>query len=110
MPKFERLASHPSLERQLSTGPEISAQAFRTGFLPVPGKLSGERFLVPYLTGYPRWFIAVGSARRQRAFMFVMVQQAAGAGWREAAELYDLSSPPDILADLNYEQSSGNVD
>ncbi len=69
----------------------------------VVGKLSGERFLVPYLIAYPRWFVAVGSASSRTAFMFVMVQQAAGAGWREAAELYDLNSPPQILADLDFE-------
>lgn len=111
LPKFERMASDPSLVGQLTTGPEMSAQTFRKGALPVPGKLSGERFLVPYLSGYPRWFIAIGSARTQRAFVFVMVQQAAGVGWREAAELYDLSSPPNILADLNFEhlKKSGHV-
>jgi hypothetical protein len=113
LPKFEKLARDPSVVSQLTTGPETSAQTFDKGIDagPVPGKLSGERFIVPPLTGYPRWFIAVGSARSQQAFMFVMVQQASGAGWREAAELYDLSSPPQILSDLSLDQlqASGYV-
>jgi hypothetical protein len=111
LPKFKKLASDPSLVSQLTTGPETSAQRFGKGARPVPGKLSGERFLVPHLTGYPRWFIAVGSARSQQAFMFVMVQKAAGAGWREAAELYDLSPPPQIMSDLSFDhlKKSGYV-
>jgi hypothetical protein len=32
-----------------------------------------------------------------------MVQQAAGAGWREAAELYDMNSPPQIMSDLSFD-------
>jgi hypothetical protein len=101
LPKFEQLASNPSPVSQLTTGPETAIETFLAGRAgPAPGTLTGERFLVPTLTGYPRWFLAVGSATTQQGFLFVMVQQSGGAPWREAAELYDLSSPVQIVPDL----------
>ncbi len=101
LPKFEQLASNPSAASQLTTGPETAIETFLAGRAgPAPGTLTGERFLVPALTGYPRWFLAVGSATTQQGFLFVMVQQSGGAPWHEAAELYDLSSPVQIVPDL----------
>jgi hypothetical protein len=64
------------------------------------GALTGQRFLVPELTSYPRWFLAGGSATDKQGFLFVMVQRSVGAPWREAAEMYDVSLPPQILPDL----------
>jgi hypothetical protein len=102
LPEFEQLASDPSQVSQLTTGPETAVETLLAGSAgPAPGTLTGERFLVPTLTGYPRWFLAAGSASDQEGFLFLMVQQSAGAPWAEAAELYDLSSPPQILADLS---------
>jgi hypothetical protein len=102
LPKFEQLASDPSPMSQLTAGPETATETFLAGRAgPAPGALTGERFLVPTLTGYPRWFLAVGAASSQRGFLFVMVQQSAGAPWREAAEVYDLNSPGQILPDLS---------
>jgi hypothetical protein len=104
LPAFDRLPSDPALASQLTTGPETTVETFAKGNAgPAPGTLTGERFLVPYLTRYPRWFLAVGSASSQQGFLFVMVQQSAGAAWREVAEIYDLSQPPQILPDLSFE-------
>jgi hypothetical protein len=102
LPKFNQLASDPSLASQLTTGPETMTEQYlkgTTGFR--PGNLTGERFVIPYLTTYPRWFLAAGSASDGRGFMFVMVQQSAGAPWREAADLYDPGTAQ-IMPDLRY--------
>jgi hypothetical protein len=100
--KFEQLASNPSQVSQLTVGPETAIETFLHGNAgPAPGTLTGERFLVPYRIGYPRWFLAAGSASDQQGFLFVMVQQSAGAPWGDAAELYDLSLPPQILSDMS---------
>ncbi len=110
LPKFEQLASNPSLVSQLTTGPETVVETFLAGGAgPAPGALTGERFLVPTLTSYPRWFLAVGSASSQQGFLFVMVQQSTDAPWRETAELYDLSSPPQILPDLGAAGFTGST-
>jgi hypothetical protein len=102
LPRFEQLASNRSQVRQLTAGPETAVETFLAGGAgPAPGTLAGERYLVPALTGYPRWFLAAGSASNGQGFVFVMVQQSGGAPWREAAELYDLSSPAQILPDLS---------
>jgi hypothetical protein len=104
LPAFDRLPGDPALASQLTTGPETTVETFAKGNAgPAPGTLTGERFLVPYLTGYPRWFLAAGSASSQQGFLFVLVQPSAGAAWREAAEIYDLSQPPQILPDLAFE-------
>jgi hypothetical protein len=101
LPKFEELATNPSQAGQLTTGPERSAQAFLKGQGPTPGALTGERFLVPTpLTSYPRWFLAAGKAATGQGFLFVMVQQSHSSPWQAAAELYDLSTPPQIMSDL----------
>ncbi len=101
LPKFEQLASNPSQVSQLTAGPETVVETFLAGRAgPAAGTLTGERFLVPTLAGYPRWFLAAGSATDQQGFVFLMVQQSAGGPWREAAELYDLSPSPQILPDL----------
>lgn len=104
LPAFNQLPSDPSLASQVTTGPETTVETFAKGNAgPAPGTLTGERFLVPHLSDYPRWFLAAGSASSQQGFLFVMVQQSAGAAWREAAEIYDLSQPPQILSDLAFE-------
>jgi hypothetical protein len=104
LPTFNQLSTDPSLASQLTTGPETAVETFAGGNAgPAPGTLTGERFLVPYLTSYPRWFLAAGPASSQQGFLFVMVQVSAGAEWREAAEIYDLSQPPQILPDLAFE-------
>jgi hypothetical protein len=102
LPKFEELATNPSQASQLTTGPERSAQTFLKGQGPTPGALTGERFLVPVpLTSYPRWFLAAGKAATGQGFLFVMVQQSHSSPWQAAAELYDLSTPPQIMSDLH---------
>lgn len=100
LPNFDELATNPSQAAQLTTGPERTAQTFLKGQGPTPGALTGERFLVPTLTSYPRWFLATGSAANRQGFVFVMVQQSHNSPWQAAAELYDLSSAPQIMSDL----------
>jgi hypothetical protein len=102
LPKFEQLASNRSQLSQFTAGPETAVETYFAGKEPFsPGTLTGVRYLVPALTGYPRWFLAAGSASDGQGFLFVMVQQSGGAPWREAAELYDLSATAQILPDLS---------
>jgi hypothetical protein len=101
LPQFDELSTDPSQAGQLTIGPEHAAQTFLNGQGPAAGALTGERFLVPRLTSYPRWFLAAGSAANRQGFLFVMVQQSGGAPWLAAAELYDLSPTPQILPDLS---------
>ncbi len=101
LPQFDELGTDPAAAGQLTIGPERAAQTFLDGQGPAAGALTGERFLVPRMTSYPRWFLAAGSAANRQGFLFVMVQQSGSASWRAAAELYDLSSTPQILPDLS---------
>jgi hypothetical protein len=101
LPKFNEIGRNPALIPEVTAGVETAPQTYgkgKIGFL--PGPLSGEVFLVPSLFSYPRWFLAAGTGGSGRGFAFVMVQQSAGAPWREAAELYDLSPPFELLHDL----------
>jgi hypothetical protein len=101
LPQFNRLPSDPSLVNRLTTGPLSASDAFLKGRAgPAVGTLSGEHVLVPYLTGYPRWFVADGTASDGSGILFVMVQQSPGGAWRAGAELFDLSAPAQILPDL----------
>jgi hypothetical protein len=99
LPQFNQLSSSPSGISQVTAGPETAVQTYAKGAGPAAGNLSGTRFLVPELTSYPRWFLAAGTGSG-RGFLFVMVQQSESAPWKEAAELYDLSAPPQIMPDL----------
>lgn len=99
LPQFSQLSSSPSDVGQVTAGPETAAQTYAKGAGPAAGNLSGTRVLVPELTSYPRWFLAAGTGGG-RGFLFVMVQQSRSAPWKEVAELYDLSSPPQIMSDL----------
>ncbi len=101
LPKFDQLSSDPSLVPQLTAGPLGAGETFLKGTAgPSVGTLSGEHFLVPYLTAFPRWFLADGDASDGQGFLFVMLQQTPGAQWRAAAEFFDQSSPGQILPDL----------
>jgi hypothetical protein len=102
LPKFSQLSSDPSLASQLTAGPLASSESFLKGTVgPSVGTLSGEHFLVPYLTGFPRWFLADGTASNGQGFLFVMLQQTTGAPWRATAEFFDQSSAGQILPDLD---------
>jgi hypothetical protein len=101
LPRFNQLPSEPALAARVTTGPLAAAEAFLKGHAgPTVGTLSGEHFLVPSLAGYPRWFLATGTASDGQGFLFVMVQQAAGAAWRASAELFDLSAKAFLLPTL----------
>lgn len=101
LPKFNRLPSDPSLLSQLTAGPLAASEKFLAGRGgPTVGTLSGEHLLVPFLTSYPRWFLAAGTASDGQGFLFVMVQQSPEAMWRADAELFDLTSSAQILPAL----------
>jgi hypothetical protein len=103
LPEFENLAGNPAMITRVTAGPETLTETFTHGNSgPAPGALAGLRILVPHVTSYPRWFIAAGTSHARQGFLFVLAQQSAGAPWRETAELYDLSSPPQILHDLSF--------
>lgn len=104
LPQFEQIANQPSLAARLSTEPETEALLLLNGAGGFPvGTLSDERFLVPALASYPRWFAVAGTGDSGHGFLFVLVQTSSGVPWREAAELYDLSSPPQIMSALTFE-------
>jgi hypothetical protein len=104
LPRFEEMANQPSLARQIATRPETATVTLLgEGFGSLAGTLSGVRFLVPAMTSYPRWFAVAGVGNAGRGYLFVLAQQTAGAAWRYAAELYDLSVPPQIMSDLTFE-------
>jgi hypothetical protein len=89
---------------KLVTGAELPAVQRLPGVvlqLTIP-PLTGERFYVPRLTGYPRWFFVTANAPAAREkFFFVLVQAAAGANWREAARMFQLPGYPLVLPDLS---------
>jgi len=101
LPQFANLSANPADIGKLTTGPEtqvISASKSVPG--PDVSGLVDTRVLVPKLTHFPRWFVAVGNTTANEAVLFVLVQRAAAAPWRETAELYDLGSQAQIVPDL----------
>lgn len=104
LPRYEELPTQPSLAKQITTAPETATSELlkgQGGF--AVGALSGDRFVVPLLTSYPRWFAVAGTGETGRGFLFVLVQQSQGAPWRDASEMYDLSTPPQIMSYLSGE-------
>jgi hypothetical protein len=109
LPRFDEMVHRPSLVPQLATGPEFTALTAENGMEGLTvGKLTGDRFMVPMPTSYPRWFAVAGTGSAGRGFLFVLEQQSAGAAWLDAAELYDLSVPPQIMPDLSFEGDSAS--
>ena len=102
-PRFRSESKVQADAAQVGSGPETAALAFGDGSTEYQaGTLSGLRVLVPEESAYPRWFVAAGtSPYGKRGFLFLMLQQSAGAPWREAAEYYDLSSPPELMSYLS---------
>jgi len=101
LPQFANLSADPADIAKLTTGPEtqvISASRSVPG--PAVSGLIDTRILVPKLTRYPRWFVAIGDTTSNEAVLFVLVQHAAGARWRETAELYDLGDQAQIVPEL----------
>lgn len=59
------------------------------------GTLSGQQVYVPVQSGYPRWFLASGTASSTRsAALFVMVQASRGAPWKAAIEMAHVLGSP----------------
>lgn len=88
----------------LMTGSEAKAQAFQPGATgPALTSLTRQRIFVPRLTGYPRWFVATGTQANGFAtgFLFLLLQTARGAAWRDAVELYGFGTPHEQLPDLS---------
>jgi hypothetical protein len=102
LPQFSDLPGHPADIGRLTTGPEIQVVTASKGAAgPAVGDVSGTRIIVPELTSYPRWFVAGGTKSSSgQGVMFVLVQLAPGAPWKETAELYDLGDRAQILPDL----------
>lgn len=101
-PRFEQLPGHysPGAARGLTTGAELQAQLFFKGESgPTITSLVQESLYVPRLTGYPRWFWAVGrdAGGSRNGHLFVMVQAGASAPWKTAMALYDLNSSARML-------------
>ncbi len=62
--KQVQLTRSAAAARRLATGPEEEAQNFQPGFVgPQLTVLTDERFYVPRLGGYPRWFVGSGHQR-----------------------------------------------
>jgi hypothetical protein len=102
LPQFQALPGHPRNIAKLTAGPETWVISTSDGSDPGPdvSGLTNTRIFVPKLTRYPRWFVAAGSTSTNDGVLFVLVQRAARAPWRETAELYDLGDQAQILPDL----------
>ncbi|HVB43613.1 MAG TPA: hypothetical protein VNF47_13025 [Streptosporangiaceae bacterium] len=106
LPAF-RSAQHshdPQAELDLVTGAEVPAVEQLPGQAlgPKVPALTSVKYYLPRLDGYPRWFIATGSAPAYgERFLFLLVQAAPQAGWREATELYELPGYPPVMPDLS---------
>jgi hypothetical protein len=100
--RFSDLSAHPADIGRLTTGPEVQVVTAAKGPPgPAVSDVTDTRLLVPKLTSYPRWFVAAGTKSTSgQGVLFVLVQQDAGAPWRETAELYDLGGEAQIIPDL----------
>jgi hypothetical protein len=101
-PRFEQLAVDfsPAAARRLAVGAELQAQLFFRGQSgPTITGLTREKFYVPRLAGYPRWFWATGqdTGSSHDGHLFVMVQSAPSAPWQTAMALYDVGSSARML-------------
>ncbi|MGI8449872.1 MAG: hypothetical protein ACR2MP_22370 [Streptosporangiaceae bacterium] len=101
-PRYEQLPAHhsPGAPRGLTTGAELQAQLFFKGEPgPTITSLVQESLYVPRLTGYPRWFWAVGrdAGGSRNGHLFVMVQAGPSAPRKTAMALYDLNSSARML-------------
>ena len=93
-PRYDAMVSTHDVTQvpQLTTGAEAQVRAFGVGKqtgLPAPAQMT-ERFYVPRLAAYPRWFVEQGTTRSHGApggDLFVMVQSRPGGPWQEAHTL-----------------------
>lgn len=102
LPRFDAMVSghRAGLAGQLTQGAEAQVKEFAAAHaagLPV-ARQDSERFYVPRLAAYPRWFVAVGTTRAG-GDLFVLAQDQSGGPWREAYTLI-FGSPPAALAGI----------
>lgn len=93
-PRFDAMVTHHRVARvpRLTVGAEEQVRAFGTRHgtgLP-PLAQESERFYVPRVTSYPRWFVEEAATHSHGAAggdAFVMVQSRRGGPWQEADTL-----------------------
>jgi len=102
LPKFSDLSAHPADIGKVTTGPETAVVTASKGAAgPAVSDVTNTQIIVPKLTSYPRWFVAGGTnSTTGQGVVFVLVQHASGAPWKETAELYDLGTQAQIMPDL----------
>jgi hypothetical protein len=91
LPRYQAMVSRHDAAQvpQLTTGAEALVRAFGTSKhtgLPAAAQ-AAERFFVPRLTAYPRWFVEDGVTHPGGATggdLFVLVQSQPGGPWRAA--------------------------
>lgn len=91
LPRYNQMAKKGStaMVGQLTVDAEAAVQGFGTksgGSLPAATP-QAEKYYVPRLTSYPRWFVVAGSTRVYGSAggdAFVVVQSQQGAPWRMA--------------------------
>jgi hypothetical protein len=102
-------AHQATLVPQLTLDAEEQVRAFgtrNTTGLPAAAQVT-ERFYVPRLATYPRWFVEVGgtgAGGTSGGDLFVMVQSAPGGPWREADAL-TFGTPPAQLAGIELDSA-----
>ena len=95
-PRFDAMVTHHRVARvpRLTVGAEEQVRAFGTRHgtgLP-PLAQESERFYVPRVTSYPRWFVEEAATHSHGAAggdAFVMVQSRRGGPWQEARLIGD---------------------
>jgi hypothetical protein len=105
--KLERTHSSAAASK-LMTGPEKAAQNLKPGTVTGPelAELGDERFFVPSLSSYPRWFTVTGREQFTDGgaahYLFLLIQAGPGLPWQDATELWDTGqSSLGLLPDLS---------
>jgi hypothetical protein len=106
-PRYDAMVSRHDAAQvgQLTVGAEAMVRAFsarkQTG-LPVAAQVT-ERFYLPRVTTYPRWFVEQGTTRFG-GNLFVMVQSQPGGPWREAQTLSWSGAAPAQLSGISVDR------
>jgi len=107
-PRYAAMVKHHAVGRvaSLAVGAQAQVMAFSAakGAGLAPGTQLTERFYVPPMTAYPRWFAEVGTTRSHGASggdAFVMVQSQPAGPWRVADTFSWAGQAPAQLAAIS---------